>query len=218
MATLIFDIFTGSSGNLSAHSISPTNTPGTSWTATTGNFTLNGSGLVTPPAATSNSMNTVDAGVADVIVSCSIFYPNVSNYVGALFGRMTDANNCWVALGERDGGTPYVGVSERNAGTNTLQASTNAASLTNSTATLTLTCNGSDITADLSTGESATYNSSTFPSQTKQGVYGFTNLGYSALVTWDDFQIDDIAAATGQPMRKRWGGVRHNGYTRQGVW
>lgn len=134
-----------------------------------------------------------NSGESDVEVSVDVVVPNVSFYSGGLFLRRSDNLNYWVATVQRDSGTPHLDLYEVNGGGGTLRDTTNAPAATGSTVRMTATLSGDDIVIELATGESVSFNSSSFNTGTEHGLWAYSADGYTP-ASFDDFLAQDIPA------------------------
>ena len=139
--TLIHDEFTGADGTaLTSHAIAPTNTPATSWTAVSGTWQIqsNTAQLVsTDPNATKSA--TVDAGVADAVVSVDMTIPAAGSFAAGIIARSQGAAywECFywnlarsqLVLRE-SGGTVRASANVTLTGTETMEVTLDGASIT----------------------------------------------------------------------------------------
>lgn len=181
--TLISDAFTDTDGtNLSAHSISPTNTPATSWSILSGAFDINSNRA--RQTGTGTIVAVVDAGQADVTISCVLRMLSTSDSPAIAF-RCSDASNFWIAT--LVGGATF-DLYEYNAATLTQRATTPFVHTINTNYTLQVVLSGTSITATVDGGNQITYGSATFnQTATKHGLR--SNNGSANEMLWDSFTI-----------------------------
>ena len=74
--------------------------------------------------------------------------------------------------------------------------------------------NGSTITLYVNGASQSSVTDTAISAGTRTGMY----VRYVFNANMDDFAAEDLGAATGQPTRKRWGGVPHSAVTGRGVW
>ncbi len=193
MATLLQDTFTDTDAtNLTAHTMDV----GGGWTEHNGAFTIQ-SNKAAPPANTENAVDSAEASDASVTITLVVDVPNANNYALGIALRITDQNNHWQLIVQRDSaGTAYLNIQERNTGTSTPRSTQNfSVAPTNTTITLTATCTGDTITLAASTGESCQYTSASFNNTaTKHGIFSYTAFGYAA-GAFNDFLVDSVVGA-----------------------
>lgn len=195
LTTLLSDTFTDTTGTrLNAHTMDV----GAGWTENSGTWTITAN--TAHETTTKNAIASAEASNANVTMSLSTVLPNVASYVTGGVVRVTDGNNAWLVISERDSlGTPYIAIVERNAGTNTTRASVNlGGSPLGSTVTLTTVTNGNTITLTANTGENCSYASASFNNTaTKHGLFSYTDAagGYVGS-TIDNFLVTVASSTT----------------------
>src|SRR5882762_541340 len=97
--TALQDTFTDSDGTaVTAHTMNV----GSGWTADNGAFSIF-SNKAMPQSGVSNVTNSADAGQSDAVMTCNWDVPSLTSFAGGNVARLTDANNCWLCIGEYDG-------------------------------------------------------------------------------------------------------------------
>ena len=140
-----------------------------------------------------------DAGQADVVFTVDVTLPNTTNYLAWVSFRVTDRLNWFAAAIERDGGgTPYLQIYEYATGLSARGTPDNMPGATNSTVTLTVTCNGTSLDVQASTGESTSYSSSNNLSATYFGLITYVDGTYTVSGQYDNFLVH-TAGAAGSP-------------------
>lgn len=182
---LVLDNFTDTNATaLSAHSIAPTNTPATSWTNDEGTLEIQ-SNKARPSADTGVRSSSVNAAVADCTITVVVRRGNLGD--GGIKFRQQDSANYWIA--DFLSSTNTFKLYEKNAGTYTERASTAITFTVNTDYTMQVVLSGNSIIATLNGGDTISFTSSSFASQTKHGLW--VSLGSDGTdFTWDSFKIE----------------------------
>lgn len=152
--TLIYDTFTDSDGvALPSHTIAPTNTPATSWSAQSGTATISSNRAI---SSSSPAIYTVNAGQFNVTVSLTGNLQGPGGSIGVVL-RWTNSSNFWFV---RFTGTGF-GIFEVNGGTQTQRASTSVSLLAGTDYPLVVVASGTSITATVNGGNQISYNNAT---------------------------------------------------------
>lgn len=136
-----------------------------------------------------DSTTVTETKKSDVKVVMDVDVPNTASFQTAIALRVTDNDNCWKVMSQRDAsGTPYLILYEMLAGSFTGRGSIDTPSAAGTTVTMTGEISGSVITGSFSTGESISYGSAdTYRTNTKHGITGYG--GSSGYATGD---IDNL--------------------------
>ncbi len=195
MATIILDNFVGADNErLAAHTIAPTNTAGASWNENTGVWAIHH-----PPddayafAASTNTPCTLDAGVSDCTITCSLILGSTASdcFAGLAF-RATDKDNTWYAFIRGD--TNKLEIYNRVGGVNGLAVDSQSYTVpTSTTVTMTVTLSGTSISVTVG----ATTAGTTSSTRQTATIYGLASAEGSDKTKWDDFQLDGSAAPGG---------------------
>ncbi len=150
MSQIILDQFGGTAGNLTAHSIAPTNVPGTSWSITPdANWVISGSNYANASLGGNTNNRDVaycNAGVADVTTTVDITTGSFGAGMGVAV-NFTDTDNTWLAF--IDGST--LKIYEVNGGGFTVRDSVSATTSASTQYQMTVITNGDAIAANLYT-------------------------------------------------------------------
>jgi hypothetical protein len=208
--TLILDDFTVADGTLiNGRTPSPTNTPGNNWVSQFGTMTVTANQM--GPISSGTARSAIDAGVSDCTVSANLTHgtSNVRN-PGLLLRANTSTSGAgsgstshWVAALVAGTGVVLV---ERNAGSDTIRASSAKTITTSTTYLVAAVLNGANIDVYVDGVLECSYASATFQqSNTRHGILGY---GTSPVgIVFDDFKVETLDLVAGQPIVKRFGGV-----------
>ncbi len=206
MATLLSDAFTGTDSTaLSGRAMS--GTPAKSWSAFNGTYTISSNKATYASSSGLYSILYADANASDVVITADIGFPSASDYIVGLCFRVVDANNLWFVIGERDGGgSPFLKVFSRDAGTDTPQANSQVftGTVTGTTQTMTVTLSGNNIDVTCTDPGHAdivltTITSSVRATARKHGLHGYANGSYVA-GSMDTFLVTGTALGGGLPL------------------
>lgn len=198
MSTLIVDAFTDTNGTrLNAHTISPTNTPSTSWTEVVGVWEI-GYTVANKVQLVSTSNNETacvcDAGVADVNVSVDFKVDGSGGNAGVSCNYVDD-NNHWVCNIESNGNT--ANIYERTSGTFTNRSTASFTVTPGNTYTVKLTSSGDTITQYVDGTQVNTYTVGSRPHKTgtKCGIKIYGTYATSAN-TLDNFTVTTLVSSS----------------------
>ncbi len=192
MSTLILDNFTGTNGtDLTAHTISPTNTPSTSWTNGLGGaaaYTIQSNRAVA--FGLQGMIDLVNAGAADVTISATVRCVNAAAEAGLTF-RWQDSSNYWFVTGYAGDGKSYLYKVSGGSVTNPTSGGSGVTSGVDFV--LQVVLSGSSITVNIN-GVQA-YTASTGGFLDTATMHGLDNNSAHAN-QFDDFQIDGGGGGT----------------------
>ena len=186
---LISDLFIDPTGtNLANHLISPINRPATAWTnrnSSAFQIMSNKAGILTVPAGQPKVNATLDAGVSDYIITCTINYGNAGSSSPGIITRYAVTDNVQYLVVISDS-TNEFSIYEWNGSTFTSRATTTIAIAANTSYALVITCQGSTITATLDGANQISYASATVnQSSTLLGMRD----SESSNNTWSNFTV-----------------------------
>ena len=177
---LILDEFTDADGTLlSAHTIAPTNTPGGSWVAALGSFSID----TNKARVTTNLVNSwalVESGVSDCKVSSVVRQTVGNNRDMFLVFRATDKDNCFY-LAFYNGGFDLYTIT---AGAFVLRASDTPAMAAATDYTMLISGSGNTVTATLDGLYTLSYTSA---HQNTATIHGINNS--RVVIVFDDFKV-----------------------------
>lgn len=197
MSVSVLDQFTDTDGTgLASHTIAPTNTPSTSWSApaildgigATPAMTITSNQVVTSGVGVSIVVSWVDSGTSNDTIAADITTESVAATGGnGFYVRVTDAANGWLCDMQTNGSGSLI-IRENNSGSLTTRATQSASVPTSTLFTgVNVVLNGTSITFN-GASTSVSYASSSFQSNTKHGISGtFAALGTGT--KHDNFQI-----------------------------
>jgi hypothetical protein len=194
---LILDQFTDTDGTLfSAHTIAPTNTPGTAWTNYSGALTLEiASNRVAIPAAGGNGrrLYAVNSGVSNGVCSFDIVVGAASRMDAFGVLRLSNATNYFL-LGVENGdggvGSYKLVLYSVEAGVITQRAITNIANVSNTTQAITATMSGNSISWAMGI-YSNSYSSAFNSTATNHGTALYKDATFVAQ-NMDNFQVTTL--------------------------
>ena len=190
-AYLIDDAFADTNGvSLDAHTISPTNTPGTSWTERVGNWDIQSNRASAEGAATTREYSTVASGVSDCTLDVIVGFGSAAGATqeAGFISRFSDATHYWLLRLNIDS-SPAVNIYENDGGF-ALRAST-AATLAHSTDYDFQAIHAAQsITCTVDGGSQAQYNSASFnETATVHGIDSYATDVQTTVNRFDDFRI-----------------------------
>jgi hypothetical protein len=187
--TLIFDQMTDADHTaLPAHTIAPTNFPGTHWTDQNAGFEINNN-KANPTGVYNlapNAIATVDAGQADVTVSVDVVMVDTNNTDSGVVCRYVDNNNFWIATLSLTGQT--FSIYQRLAGAFVLRAQVAKVVTPGTTYNVSMQVAANVLTATVDGGSTINFTSSDFSSSTVHGIRTANDLSVSTN-TFDNFKI-----------------------------
>lgn len=200
MTIQVSDSFTDTTGtDLSAHTVSPTNVPGGSWTELTNTWQIAGgvnAGLITSGAQ--NSSASIPCGFADGNLSVEADSAATNTATSGdcgLIVRASDSNN-FFKFGVNAQADAFR-IVERNGGTNTTRATTSITITPGTYYTVTVNLNGQTVTAQLDGANEISYGSAALNETVENHGLQCRYLGDRM----DDFLADDgISAVTVWPL------------------
>lgn len=185
--TLVYDTFTDADSTaLESHTISPTNTPSTAWT--TDAFTITGNKAVNESTAVRRTAR-CNSGKANCTVSAKVAIAGdegsaLTARCSGLIVRYSDADNYWWVCIHNRNNTFYI--IERNATTETVQASASVTIADGVEYLISAVLNGTTITATLDGANQISYASAALNSTAT--VHGL--IAYLINNTFDDFKVE----------------------------
>jgi hypothetical protein len=182
--TLIVDNFVGTNGTaLPSHAIAPTNTPGTSWTAQNGSYTIQSNKSSTTGTPTGpGAVATCDCGQATCTVSATVNLASATGNAGVLARYAAGA----FYMAQYSGSSNSFDIFEYN-GSSFVSRATTAASIDSNNHAVVFSAAGSTLSATLDGGSLLIYGSaSSNPSAT---VVGLRSNPQGSTNTVSNFQV-----------------------------
>jgi hypothetical protein len=180
--TLIEDDFSGSSGNLTAHAITPTNAAGVSWTVGAGAWTTNSFWAIPTHSSVVDHCE-VDAGTADGTLTVVTRRSGAADQ--ALMFRYQDPDNYWIADLQAAG---FFKIFEKTGGVYTERASAPFAFAEDTDYTIEVVLSGASITATAAGTTTLTYSSTTGQARTRHGLWS-SSAGGGSGTRFDNFKF-----------------------------
>ena len=180
--TLIDDAFSDTNGTaLSAHTIAPTNTPGTSWTVSGATWTIQSNALALTQNSAAQQVALCDAGQSDVTVQAT-FAVGGTEYA-AIVARAADISNLLLAEGRPSDSHVYLTVVSGGSTINQYSA----AHVWANGDVVTLACSGTTVKVSVNGTVLITQTVSAGQFNTKVGFHVGQNADTTSV--WDDFTV-----------------------------
>ncbi len=190
MTTLLQDTFTDTAFTaLEDHTM----TVGGGWTEQTGSWSIDvgGTNATQTDSGGANYFITADSGVSDCTQSLDITIPGSGNYAYGLIVRYQDLNNYILAIVEADGGTPYVIIIKKAAGSQTTIGPSQNVTLSAGVHSLSVTTSGNSIAATINS-VTANATDSFLSTTTLTGMMAYVDGTYPTTV-FDNYLVDGAA-------------------------